>query len=187
VEDQQKTCTNCKLPKILSEFSNQKRGKYGKAATCRPCRKFMFAEWRHKTISEFDPTIVPEEKFCPLCDKTKSSSDFTPTRSSSDGLFSWCKDCKSKRTVEDREIFYQQIREIKESTPCADCGDKHPFYVMQFDHLPEYEKLCMISTGLSSGIGGRKAILEETKKCEVVCANCHMVRTYKRKHSELFL
>ena len=28
----------------------------------------------------------------------------------------------------------QQLRKLKEETPCADCGKNYPYYVMDFDH-----------------------------------------------------
>jgi len=51
---------------------------------------------------------------------------------------------------------------------------------MQWDHLPEFEKLGEISGKLRNH--GRAKILAEIGKCELVCANCHAIRTYKRLH-----
>jgi len=70
----------------------------------------------------------------------------------------------------------EYIQKIKESKPCAECGVKYPFYVMDFDHLKdkEYEINFLASTGR---IG---AVKLEIEKCEVVCANCHRMRSYKR-------
>jgi hypothetical protein len=49
---------------------------------------------------------------------------------------------------------------------------------MQWDHLPGSEKLGDISTGMRWL--SRAQILEEIAKCELVCANCHAIRTFKR-------
>jgi len=49
---------------------------------------------------------------------------------------------------------------------------------MQWDHLPEFHKLGDISgswTGRSE-----QEILAEIAKCELVCTNCHTIRTFKR-------
>lgn len=50
---------------------------------------------------------------------------------------------------------------------------------MDFDHKDpkrkKYNLSCMMSKGMS-----RKSMLEELNKCEVVCANCHRIRTYSR-------
>lgn len=65
------------------------------------------------------------------------------------------------------------------SIPCTDCGIQYPPYVMQFDHvLPG--KSFNLSTSVSRGHSLNK-IQAEIDKCEVVCANCHFVRTHNRK------
>lgn len=81
--------------------------------------------------------------------------------------------------VNERKKNYrlELIRPAKER-PCADCGGEFPYYVMQFDHLPGTEKRGNVSHMVHKG--GRQAILDEIAKCEVVCANCHAVRTFER-------
>lgn len=64
---------------------------------------------------------------------------------------------------------------LKEGVPCADCGGVFPVYVMHWDHLPGFEKVAEISVMVGSRT--RAAVLEELKKCELVCANCHVLRT----------
>lgn len=57
-----------------------------------------------------------------------------------------------------------------------DCG-LHPEYtqVLEFDHRPEEVKLFHISDKMTSGTFD--AFKAEVAKCDVVCANCHRVRT----------
>jgi len=64
---------------------------------------------------------------------------------------------------------------LKDGVPCADCGETFPVYVMHWDHLPGFEKVDEVSSMV--GHRTRAAILEELKKCELVCANCHVLRT----------
>jgi len=49
---------------------------------------------------------------------------------------------------------------------------------MQWDHLPEFEK----AGDISGGFPGRteQEILDEIAKCELVCTNCHIIRTFRR-------
>ncbi len=68
---------------------------------------------------------------------------------------------------------------IKEGLPCMDCGGDFPVYVMHWDHLPGFEKVDEISSMVTSRT--REAVLEELKKCELVCANCHVIRTIDPK------
>lgn len=58
-----------------------------------------------------------------------------------------------------------------------DCGNEYPYYVMDFDHVRGTKKFGINGTSDSHGI---KAILEEVEKCDIVCSNCHRIRTARR-------
>lgn len=79
---------------------------------------------------------------------------------------------RSKLTYAENALF---IKELKESTPCTDCGKSYPAYVMDFDHLRD--KTMQVHEFLTYS---RKRLLEEIDKCEIVCSNCHRERTYQR-------
>lgn len=70
------------------------------------------------------------------------------------------------------------VKQLKESTPCADCGKYFPHFVMDFDHLGD-DKEYLISSMVGSGYG-ITTIQKEIDKCELVCSNCHRVRTFTR-------
>lgn len=72
------------------------------------------------------------------------------------------------------------MEEIK-SKPCTDCMIEWPTYVMDFDHVPERgEKLFNISEGIR--LGKTIALIEiELAKCDLVCCNCHRIRTFGRR------
>lgn len=70
------------------------------------------------------------------------------------------------------------IRWVKEGVPCKDCKVSYPYYVMQFDHINPSEKSGTIDYMVSNY--GKAKIFNEMLKCEIVCANCHAVRTYKQ-------
>ncbi|MCI0558295.1 MAG: hypothetical protein MN733_07345 [Nitrososphaera sp.] len=65
--------------------------------------------------------------------------------------------------------------------PCQDCGNSYPPYVMDFDHRPGTEK--KFSLGMDAYNMSHKQIVEEVLKCDVVCANCHRVRTHGRQQT----
>ncbi len=50
---------------------------------------------------------------------------------------------------------------------------------MQWDHLPGMTKRREVSNMVLTGFR-RETILDEIAKCELVCANCHAVRTFDR-------
>ena len=70
----------------------------------------------------------------------------------------------------------EYIRAVK-SVPCMDCGIKYPYYVMQLDHV-RGDKIKAVASMM--GRTSLRLIQEEVAKCDVVCANCHAVRTYNR-------
>jgi hypothetical protein len=87
------------------------------------------------------------------------------------------KDKWIKRRGEKREFIRQQ-----KAAPCHDCGLPWPYYVMDFDHRPGEVKLFKISTAVSQAIPRHK-IVAEIEKCDLVCANCHRIRTQERKQA----
>ena len=70
------------------------------------------------------------------------------------------------------------VRKIKESSPCADCKKYYPYYVMQFDHLDPTKKRGIVSDIIHNH--SLVKALEEMAECDLVCANCHAHRTWKR-------
>jgi hypothetical protein len=133
-------------------------------------------------------------KRCPRCGETKARSEFHLNRVRRDGLQSICKSC---RAVIDRERYERQhgtrtkvsartwergrtawMLSLKTDRPCTDCGKVFPPQVMQWDHIPGHQKLGDISTGFRWR--SRHEILDEIAKCELVCANCHAIRTFAR-------
>ena len=69
---------------------------------------------------------------------------------------------------------------IKSSTPCVDCGACFHPEVMEYDHRDGAQKYKAISRmmGLSWS-----TIEIEMAKCDLVCANCHRMRTFNRRRS----
>src|SRR3990167_4804916 len=84
---------------------------------------------------------------------------------------------KTKR----KAIQKQKLDALKEATPCADCGNYFPAVCMDFDHLPGQAKLAELSS-LVKRIITSSVIDAEIAKCELVCANCHRIRTRNRQH-----
>ena len=72
----------------------------------------------------------------------------------------------------------QWVRDVKAEKACVDCGIAD-YRVLQFDHLPQYEKVISITDALRRGYSQKK-IMDEMAKCEVVCANCQSIRTFER-------
>jgi hypothetical protein len=74
-----------------------------------------------------------------------------------------------------------QMLEFLNGKSCKDCNTADT-RVLEFDHLPEHEKTSDIGRMLCSGWSWKR-ILKEIAKCDIVCANCHRIRTYERMNS----
>lgn len=63
--------------------------------------------------------------------------------------------------------------------PCTDCGGRFPLCAMDFDHREPEHKSFTISCAMYRP---ESELLAEIAKCDVVCSNCHRVRTQIRHH-----
>jgi hypothetical protein len=131
-------------------------------------------------------------KRCSRCGLLRPYSEFH-RYNRGDGYQRWCKQCRktydhdycqrNKTRWAARKQAWNKtrmawLRELKSGKTCTDCGGSFPPEAMQWDHLPGTLKLGEISKRLRNR--RRKLIFEELAKCELVCANCHAIRTYKR-------
>lgn len=80
-----------------------------------------------------------------------------------------------------RHERYAKIQGVKEGQPCADCGRDFPYYVMDFDHHDPSTKVADVSQLVKKMVSWPK-VEAEIAKCDLVCANCHRLRTYKGQH-----
>ncbi len=146
-------------------------------------------------------------KTCSSCLKAKKLSFFYFRKSGprSGTYYEKCKDCMKLRgrtyyhTNKDRQLplavkrrsraytakttYLMRVKDI----PCMDCGVRYPFYVMDFDHRDRHAKILNLSAMVKRNWSLEK-IKNEVNKCDIVCANCHRIRTYKglnRKHAEI--
>jgi hypothetical protein len=76
--------------------------------------------------------------------------------------------------------FLRQLREL----PCLDCGDRFAAYQMGFDHRDPSLKVFRLTEGRAM-LKASSVLAEELAKCEVVCANCHRMRTEARHAATL--
>ncbi len=72
----------------------------------------------------------------------------------------------------------------KGNAPCADCGRTFHPACMEFDHIPERGPKIGI---IKQFIVNRNVfeLWKEIAKCEIVCSNCHKVRTVVRGTSQV--
>ncbi len=87
---------------------------------------------------------------------------------------------RSKQTERNRRMYAQGRAYVDEAkrVPCTDCGQVFDPVCMDFDHLDPTTKTRTVAQMTNFSI---KRIQEEIDKCEVVCSNCHRLRTKKRR------
>lgn len=88
----------------------------------------------------------------------------------------WSKRWYTRAEARGRAFLY----ELK-NRPCMDCGRSFPPYVMQFDHARGVKVFTIGQQAKRSLV----ALAREVAKCDVVCANCHFIRTHERTQKKV--
>lgn len=138
------------------------------------------------------------EKKCNTCNLMKNENEFfvrDKTKNKRHGSCKACykhsrKDTYKQHYEKNKSEYINRAKSRKEkilsenrinmfnllsNSSCKDCGETNPI-VMEFDHLSD--KQYNISRMMQDHFWER--ILEEISKCEIVCCNCHRIRTSKR-------
>lgn len=76
------------------------------------------------------------------------------------------------------------VFEHKKGKKCRDCGGAYPPHVLDYDHINPKTKIAKVSRLATQAIS-LKRIKEEIDKTQIVCANCHRERTYKRRKNNI--
>lgn len=135
-------------------------------------------------------------KKCTLCLLDKPLIQFPVKSASKDGRATRCLLCQrglTKKHYQGNKQYYidkasvsndsanakrkAYVDKLKAETPCMDCGNNFPPVAMDFDHRDGTEKYKNVSQLLKYSW---KKMLEEIQKCDIVCSNCHRVRTQQR-------
>lgn len=135
-------------------------------------------------------------KKCKKCNENKDESEFHKHTASKDGLQATCKKCRNITAAnyrdgkrEESAQYAKQYRGERKSildslknSPCMDCKNTFPPYVMDFDHRDPKSKFGNVSRMLATGCS-LEQVMAEVSKCDLVCANCHRIRTHDRGYA----
>ena len=126
-----------------------------------------------------------EVKRCAKCEKRKDLKNFTLLQNGRH--HSYCKKCMREvnrqaaaRRKKKKTPANQAIIDLKSKTSCADCGGKFNHWQMDLDHVTGV-KVYNLNRPYTSSV---ESLLEELSKCEVVCSNCHRLRTFTRREPD---
>ena len=116
--------------------------------------------------------VLPLSKF-----KSKGSAYVVEGRKQYHAQCNRCLYVKYTRPAADQKM--REIHEYQLKMGCADCGYREHPAALEIDHRPGTEKLFNI--GEQMGNYSRSKLWAEIEKCDVVCANCHNIRTHDRR------
>lgn len=139
---------------------------------------------RHFTVNEELVGLIPARramKTCADCKQTKPLSEFYKSGNS---YRSRCKECFKPISSDRVSIWRRQTKEklvAAHGGKCLDCGYTGPPFMFDFDHRDPTEKTFGIG---AKGFSRKYEVqLTESLKCDLVCANCHRMRTHKQRCS----
>lgn len=119
-------------------------------------------------------------KICNKCGIEKPLVDYH-IRSNNGKHQNTCKVCLNKQNVlrvsEHRRALKAKLVEFFGSK-CYDCSYEGPPFMFDFDHRNPTEKEFTISGSLRIKW---QDLLNEASKCDLVCSNCHRMRTHKQR------
>ncbi len=137
-------------------------------------------------------------RICTKCHTKKDETEFFIKDRASNRLHTQCKSCykehrkayyvlhyekygdeyrKRAKTQRDnlRNIYRTNMLQFLSNKACVTCGESD-VRVLEFDHLDQKTKSFSISQAVRLGYSWND-VLEEIKKCRILCANCYKKHT----------
>lgn len=190
-----KRCTKCGLEKELDQFSKSARAKDGLQWECRSCKNDRAREYyagdggkrmresHKKWLQENREHVNEYSRKYHKGENTHGRGNYERLYSAGIARAEFNTDEEFRKALEkysERSRRYKAnhyINELK-SAPCMDCKQIFDSICMDFDHI-RGEKKFDISRMTGKGMSLAR-IQEEIDKCELVCSNCHRIRTKSR-------
>jgi hypothetical protein len=125
-----------------------------------------------------------DSRRCHRCGETRPIAMFyvaIEAKRAAQGRHHWhCRFCQREINSARRRPRQDYVDAVKLANGCADCGLRSPHpEIYDFDHLPGFDKVAGVSALLTKGTFD--GLVAEVAKCDVVCANCHRIRTRSRE------
>ncbi len=120
---------------------------------------------------------------CRACNKFKHEGNFSVLKNGK--LHSYCKVClreKNRKYSKSRKARSNQslMKDLKDRKECADCKRTFRYYQMDFDHRGQKTAGVNVLRQKSKDV-----VISEIEKCDLVCLNCHRIRTHERIKNKL--
>lgn len=137
------------------------------------------------------------KKICNICRNSKNIDEFSFKSKVKNTRNSYCKSCHKNYVKEhysnNKQKYVSRARITnkkaiirnrewlclyKKDKPCVDCGIIYHPCAMDFDHITD-DKIANVSRIMNNS-NSIAAMEFEMSKCDLICSNCHRIRTYKR-------
>ena len=121
-----KTCRNCRLQKLLTEFTVHKETKDRLSNHCRLCQKKRRRQSYARNRTRLAEKLLTGAKRCRQCGEIKSTQEFHRNYANLEGLHNCCKTC---RRLSDKRRFEKIERILVDNPPigekvCAKCKEE---------------------------------------------------------------
>ena len=186
-----KKCSKCgqEKPATAEFFHRSKKGKYGVMGFCRECRnkKPIPLPRQPEDYERYGLQPDADMKRCTTCEEWKPETleYFYKDKNCKDGLVVYCKSCCKKNRNYSAPWYSRQLAKMKARRwgvkkallelfggECVTCGYDGCIAAFEFHHINPEEKEFTISGSRTYGKSWDE-ILEEAKKCMLLCSNCH--------------
>ena len=143
--DMSKLCSTCLIEKPTSEFYRDSGKAAGLRSQCKSCANKSNARSYYKYHER----------------NKRKKREYQRGRGAT-------KKWRSKTRIENRNFLARELGLIWE---CSLCGFSEYPEAIDFHHINPDEKRAYV--GILLGMADRQVLLDEAKKCILVCANCH--------------
>lgn len=150
-----KRCWKCETTKAVADFSKDKSRQDGMNPLCKPCAKATRQAYLEKHPD------AQREAYAKWYAKPENAK-----RANSASI---------ERNRERADLLIKQFK----SHACMDCGNTFPTCCMDFDHRLGAEKSFELRYR-NFACKPIEVLIDEIAKCDLVCANCHRIRTVTR-------
>ena len=126
-----------------------------------------------KPLKEFSwrPSKYKFETRCVICVRTLNQWRFAHQTAEQKAMRS--------ATRYDNKLCIKEAIILMKRFPCEDCKVRYHYSAMDFDHVRGEKK------GDISRIRSYTKLAEELGKCDLVCSNCHRLRTWCRQNNKI--
>ena len=121
-------------------------------------------------------------KICTVCKikKPETLKYFSPDKRRPGGQQSHCRICGRGAKKKHSDELRLAIAQYKLQKGCVDCSYRKHHAALEFDHVKGIKNYEIANMTRMLWID----VLDEILKCEVVCSNCHKIRTWNKLQFE---